>query len=442
MCAIFGIAGHVEASYLTRLGLRSLQHRGQEGAGIISSSDADYHIHKKRGSVDDVFQDISLPGTSAIGHTRYSTTGSDTEANLQPLCMKSHLGWVAIAHNGNLSDAQKHIDLLEDDGAIFQTTTDTEVIMHLISRCKGMMLPDAIAHSLKKIEGAYSLLIMNKDYLIAARDQHGLRPLVYGIYQSKPVFASETCAFDLIGAKYVDEIKPGEMLVVDLKTLEITTRNFATPDPKKCIFEMIYFSRPDSITFGRSVYEMRKTLGRKLAQEQPAIADIVIPVPDSGISAALGYAEQIKLPFEMGIIRNHYMRTFIQPKQELRDLGVRLKLSAISSVVSGKRLVVVDDSLVRGTTAKKIIQMLRESGASEVHLRLSSPPTISPCFYGINTPTKEELIAHKYSIAEIKNFIGADSLGYLSLEGLKEVGGSGFCSACFDKNYPTLVQLR
>jgi amidophosphoribosyltransferase len=443
MCAIFGIAGDPEASYLTYLGLHSLQHRGQEGAGLVSTDGVNHCIHRKQGVVTDVFKNVnSLKGHAAIGHTRYSTTGSDTIANLQPLCMKSSLGWMAIAHNGNLVNAEDWVEALEDDGAIFQTTTDTEVIMHLIARCKGMDFCDAIVCALNQIEGAYSLLIMNTEYLIAIRDPYGFRPLVMGNYQDKPVFASETCAFDLIGAKQTCEVKPGEMVMVNLKTLEITRRSFAKPSAlNRCVFELIYFARPDSVTFGSSVYETRKNLGRKLAQEHPAQADIVVPVPDSGIGAAIGYAEQMKLPFEMGIIRSHYMRTFIQPKQSQRDLGVRLKLSAIPSLLVGKRVVVVDDSLVRGTTSRKIIGMLREAGAKEVHLRVSAPPTISPCYYGIDTPTKGELIAHYLSVNQIRDFIGADSLGYLSIQGLKEVSGSGFCNGCFSGDYPTLIQL-
>lgn len=446
MCSIFGVAGDEDAAYLTYLGLHSLQHRGQEGAGIVSTDGDGYYVHRRRGLVSDVFQNGSmgsLKGRAALGHTRYSTSGGDTDSNIQPLVMKSAMGWISMSHNGNLSNSADLTSYLEQKGSIFQTTTDTEVIMHLLARCKDMDLPHALICALEQVEGAYSLLVMNKDYMIAIRDPHGFRPLHYGQKNGSTLFASETCAFDLVGGESIREIRPGEMVIVDVKNNTISSvQVFEEKKASKCVFELIYFSRPDSNTFGKSVYGTRKALGRRLAQEQPAEADLVIPVPDSGIAAAIGYAEELAIPFEMGIIRSHYVgRTFIQPKQSMRDVGVRLKLSAIQSIIKGKNLVVVDDSLVRGTTSKKIIQMLRDAGAARVHLRVSAPPTISPCFYGIDTPNREELIASNLSIDEISDFIGADSLGYLSPNGLKRVCGEGFCSACFTGDYPTLVPL-
>lgn len=448
MCAIFGISGHSEASNLTYLGLHALQHRGQEGAGIVSSTEGIPHALKKRGLVGDIFtvEELArLPGHQAIGHTRYSTSGGDREENLQPLLLRRSSGWVAVAHNGNLVNAASLTSRLEQMGSIFQSTSDTEVIIHLIARTGEPDLIKALTAALAQVEGAYSLLVMNQNTLIAVRDPHGFRPLVMGTLQSSTVFASETTAFDLIGAAYQREVAPGEMVIVDLEGKEPPRSYFPFHEirSKKCVFEQIYFARPDSVVFGAGVYETRKALGKRLAFEHPVPhADMVIPVPDSGVYAAIGYSEQSKIPFEMGIIRSHYMgRTFIEPSQSIRDFGVKLKLNPLSGFLKGKKIVVVDDSLVRGTTSKKLIQHLRDSGAAEVHVRISAPPTKHPCFYGIDTPTQKELLASRNSVEQIKNFIGADSLGYISLEGLLDVceskSNSGFCHACFSGEYPT-----
>jgi amidophosphoribosyltransferase len=445
MCAIVGVACHDEAAYLTYLGLQSLQHRGQESAGILSKNGNEYHSYKRKGLVSEIFQGNSLSllkGDCAIGHNRYSTTGGDIEANIQPLHANSvKSGWMSIAHNGNLVNSEEWKNKFEAQGSIFQTTTDTEIILHLIAK-NNKSLPESLHDALQKVDGAYSLLLMNSKYMIAARDPYGFRPLLYGTLKDSPIFASESCAFDLIGGKVHGEVLPGEMIIVDLEKNHIDRhQNFDKKPLNQCVFELIYFSRPDSEVFNKQVYEVRKSLGEKLAEEHPADVDVIIPVPDSGIASAIGFANKLKIPFEMGLVRSHYIRTFIQPKQSLRDLGVRFKLNVVKSCVNGKRIVVVDDSLVRGTTSKKIIRLLRESGAKEVHLRISAPPNISPCFYGIDTPTKKELIASSKSIEEIRNYIGADSLEYLSLKGLQSVSGSGYCFACFNNEYPTIIPL-
>ena len=450
MCAIFGIAGQQEASNLTYLGLHALQHRGQEGAGIVSTDGIVPFVHKERGLVADIFTATNiakLQGHSAIGHNRYSTTGGNTSENLQPVMMKSSLGWVSSAHNGNLVNANALTQKLEREGSIFQSTADTEVILHLMAKSQERDLINAIVHALKQVVGAYSLLILNHDYLVAIRDPQGIRPLVMGNLDGKPVFASESTAFDLIGANYEREINPGEMVVVSLKENFAVKcfRPFETGPLKRCVFEHVYFARPDSVVFSSTIYQTRKNLGKQLAKEHPPLdAEIVIPVPDSGVYAAIGYSEFSKLPFEMGIIRSHYIgRTFIEPKQSIRDFGVKLKLNPIAQIVRGKSIVVVDDSLVRGTTSKKLIQHLRNSGARKVHLRISAPPTAHSCFYGIDTPNKTELLASSHSVDSIKDFIGADSLGYLSLSGLlqvaSEASGEGFCHACFSGEYPTPI---
>lgn len=450
MCAIFGIAGHDEASHLTYLGLHALQHRGQEGAGIVSTDGEKPYVHRKKGHVADVFNSeilSTLKGHSAIGHTRYSTTGGNTIENLQPIWMKCSLGWVGVAHNGNLVNTPQLANTLEKEGSIFQSTTDTEVIVHLMARSQEKDLVSALTSALKKVEGAYSLLVLNQDYFVAVRDPRGFRPLVMGQVNGKPVFASETTAFDLIGAKYEREVKPGEMIVISFKE-GFSVKSyfpFQKQEPKRCVFEFIYFARPDSSIFGATVYPKRKALGRRLAEEQPPLdGEIVIPIPDSGVYAAIGYAEQSKLPFEMGIIRSHYIgRTFIEPRQSIRDLGVKLKLNPVAETVRGKSVVVVDDSLVRGTTSKKLIQHLREAGAKKVHVRISAPPTTHSCFYGIDTPTRKELLASQNTVENIREFIGADSLGYISLKGVLEVcsegSGPGFCHACFSGEYPTEI---
>jgi len=447
MCGIFGIVGHPEAANVTYLGLHALQHRGQEGAGIVSTDGTDHFTYRKKGLVGDVFTTSileSLKGGAAIGHNRYSTTGQNTESNLQPFSVKSGIGWLSVAHNGNLVNAHELTESLEKEGSIFQSTTDTEVIIHLIAKSK-KQLPEALVDALNTVKGSYSLLVLNTKVMIAVRDPLGIRPLVLGDFNECPVFASETSSFDLIGAKYVREVDPGEMVVVDLKDGSMESlRPFSPCHRKRCVFEYIYFARPDSIIYGASVFEVRKALGRRLAQEQPSRADVVIPVPDSGNGAAIGYSQESKIPYDMGLIRSHYVgRTFIEPTQSLRNFGVKLKLNAVTSTVRNRSVVVVDDSLVRGTTSRKIIKMLRDAGAREVHLRISAPPTTDPCFYGIDTPTKRELIAATSTVDEICEYIGADTLGYLSPAGLNAVAvkyaGEGFCNACFTGQYPVQI---
>lgn len=450
MCAIFGITGETEAANLTYLGLHALQHRGQEGAGIVSTNGEDHFVHRRQGLVADAFSNEELhelKGHSAIGHTRYSTAGGNTVAALQPLLSKGQLGWLSIAHNGNLVNASKIAADLEREGAIFQSTSDTEVILHLLARSREKDPEKALVHALKQVEGAYSLLLMNHEKLIAIRDPFGFRPLVMGSLRGNPVFASETCAFDLIGAQYIREVEPGEMIVVPLSSPAAfrSISPFPAQPRKRCIFESIYFARPDSLAYGERVHEVRKALGRQLAIEHPTPgANVVIPVPDSGVPAAIGFAEQAGVPFDMGIIRSHYIgRTFIEPQQSIRDFGVKLKLSPVRSCVEGKDVVIVDDSLVRGTTSRKLIQHLRDAGARKVHVRISAPPTTHSCFYGIDTPTRNELLASRFSVEEIGRHIGADSLGYISLEGLLKVStrtsGEGFCHACFSGQYPTPI---
>lgn len=442
-CGVFGVYGHPEAANLTYLGLHALQHRGQEGAGICSSDGKTLYIEKSMGLVADVFTEKRLKrlaGEIAIGHNRYSTAGSSVLKNVQPIMVNFSLGSLAIAHNGNLVNALELRKELENNGAIFQSTSDSEVVVHLIATSRQKGLEERIIDSLNKLYGAFSLLIMSEDKLIAVRDPYGFRPLSIGRFDGAYVIASETCAFDLIGATYVRDIEPGEMVIIDsngiesIKAMHHQRRAF-------CIFEFIYFSRPDSYIFGyQNVNTVRKELGRRLAVEKPAEADLVIPVPDSGVPAALGYSEQSGIPFDFGLIRNHYVgRTFIEPRQSIRHFGVKLKLNPVRKLLNGKRIVVVDDSIVRGTTSKKIVKMLKEvGGAREVHLRISSPPTIGPCFYGIDTPTRKELIASTHSIEEIRKYITSDSLGYLSLEGLMSVApdSNQYCTACFDNNYP------
>lgn len=448
MCALFGIVNHEEASNLVYLGLHALQHRGQEGSGIVSSFEGTAKVHRKLGLVGEIFDPdslTSLKGRAAIGHTRYSTTGANTTANLQPVLMKSQLGWTAIAHNGNLVNAKGLTERLETKGAIFQSTTDTEVIIHLMAHSLEKDIPSALTNALRQVEGAYSLLVLSGQHFIAVRDPRGFRPLVMGELNHSAVFASETTAFDLIGAKYIRDVEPGEMIVIPLKdpSRVQSVRPFPVMEQKRCIFEYIYFARPDSFHHGESVHVMRKLLGARLAEEQPAPnADVVIPIPDSGVPAAIGYSEKSGIPFDMGIIRSHYIgRTFIEPKQSIRDFGVKLKLNPVGPSVSGKSIVVIDDSIVRGTTARKMIRHLRDKGAREVHIRISAPPTTHPCFYGIDTPTRAELMASTHTVEQIRDYVGADSLGYLSLNGLIEVTsgrvGPGFCHACFSGEYPT-----
>ena len=441
-CGIFGVYGHPEAANLTYLGLYALQHRGQEGSGICSADGRHLFLEKSRGLVADVFNEKRLrrlPGHIAIGHNRYSTTGSSILRNVQPIVANFALGTLAIAHNGNLVNAIELRASLEDDGAIFQSSSDSEVIVHLIAHAKGDDFYERVLHALKQIHGAFSLLIMREKELIAVRDPYGVRPLSLGIKDGAYIIASETCAFDLIGALYVRDIEPGEVLIIGEQGLSSLRLNNAKR--AFCVFELIYFSRPDSNIFGGvNVNEMRKEFGRQLARESHAEADLVIPVPDSGVPAALGFSEESNIPFDFGLIRNHYIgRTFIEPKHSIRHFGVKIKLNPVRKLLEGKRLVVIDDSIVRGTTSKKIVKMLREGGgAKEVHLKISSPPTIGPCFYGIDTPTRQELIASTHLVEEIRKYVTADSLAYLSLEGLKKIvpDPHNYCTACFDNHYP------
>ena len=448
-CGVFGIFGHEEAAKLAYLGLYALQHRGQESAGIVATDGAGLRVEKGMGLVQEIFTpDVitRLPGISAIGHTRYSTAGDTSLSNAQPLVSDCNKGKLALAHNGNLTNAGELRRTLEHKGSIFQTTSDTEVIVHLVARSKVGNLAGAIADALGQVEGAYSLLILTRDELFAVRDPRGFRPLALGRLGNSWVVASETCAFDLIRAEYEREIEPGEMLRISKSGVE--SIRFAPEKPHQyCIFEHVYFSRPDSIVFSRPVNLSRERLGRLLAREHPAAADMVVPVPDSGVPAAIGYASESGLPFRMGLIRNHYVgRTFIEPEQAIRDFGVRLKLNPVRRLLEGKRVVLVDDSIVRGTTSRKIVRMMRDAGAAEVHMRISCPPTISPCHYGVDTPTKNELIAARNSVEQIREFIGADSIGYLSLENLRaavEDREGKFCTSCYTGIYPTeLVQLE
>jgi len=447
-CGIFGIYNNPNAAYYTYLGLYALQHRGQESAGIAITDGSRITYHRDFGLVSSVFKNDSLKrltGHTAIGHNRYSTSGaSDSPDNIQPIVVSYKYGQLAIAHNGNLVNALELREALEEEGSIFRGTTDSEVIVHLIVKSRKKRFLEKLLDALSKLKGAYSLLVMTNKKLIAARDPWGFRPLCMGELNGSPVFASETCAFDLIGARYLRDVEPGEIVVVENgQVSSLRLPGSERCKKSQCIFEFIYFARPDSRIFGRSVYEVRKEFGRVLAREYPVEADLVIPVPDSGVVPALGYSQESGIPFEMGLIRNHYVgRTFIKPEQRMRDIGVKVKLNPIPELLKGKRIVVVDDSIVRGTTSRKIIRMLREAGAREVHMRISSPPTKWPCYFGIDTPTKDQLIASSYSVEEICRFIEADSLGYLSLEGMiKATGGrpEDFCTACFDGRYPVDV---
>ena len=447
-CGIFGIYNNPNAAYYTYLGLYALQHRGQESAGIAVTNGNRITYYRDFGLVSSVFKSENLKnltGFVAIGHNRYSTSGaSDSPDNIQPIVVSYKYGQLAIAHNGNIVNALELREKLEEEGSIFRGTTDSEVIVHLIVKSKKRKFIEKLMDALSKLKGAYSLLVMTNKKLIAARDPWGFRPLCMGELDGSPVFASETCAFDLIGAKYIRDVEPGEVIVIENGEMN----SYRIPGCKNCkishcIFEFVYFSRPDSKIFGNSVYEVRKEFGRILAREYPVEADLVIPVPDSGVVPALGYSQESGIPFEMGLIRNHYVgRTFIKPDQKMRDIGVKVKLNPIPELLKDKRIVVVDDSIVRGTTSRKIIRMLREAGAKEVHMRISSPPTRWPCYFGIDTPTRDQLIASSHSIEEICRYLEADSLGYLSLEGMiRAAGGSkdNYCTACFDGNYPVEI---
>jgi len=442
-CGIFGIFNHPEASNLTYLGLYALQHRGQEACGIVSSDGKTLYSHKSMGLVADVFGDQNtfkkLPGQAAIGHVRYSTTGSSIIKNTQPIMVEYSRGSIAVAHNGNIVNAQLIRAELEAYGSIFQTSMDTEIIVHLLATARNDSLVERITAALDRVEGAYCLLFLTESRMIAARDPHGFRPLCLGRLGGSYVIASESCALDLIEAEFIREIEPGELVVID-KSGMTSYFPWKKQSPAPCIFEFVYFARPDSYIFGKNVYMVRKEMGRQLAREHGIDADLVIAVPDSGVPAAMGYAEEAGIPFELGLIRNHYVgRTFIEPQQSIRHFGVKIKLNPVRDILKGKRVVVIDDSIVRGTTSRKIVKMVRNAGASEVHMRISSPPTSYPCYYGIDTPNRKELISASHTIDEIRKYITADSLGYMSHEGLiKSVGmeNSPYCTACFAGDYP------
>lgn len=436
MCGIVGIFGHPEAAKLSYLGLYALQHRGQESAGIVSAEGPELTRRGGMGHVADVFsREVieDLKGSIAIGHVRYSTAGDSNPANAQPFLLRHHRGPIAVAHNGNLVDATMIRSDLEADGAIFQTTTDTEVLLHLVARSRVPDVVDAIVEAVRNIRGAFSLLFLVPGRLVAVRDPMGFRPLSIGKVDGAWVVASESCAFDLLGAEKVRDLERGEVVVIDVGGVH-SFKPFAPTRPAPCAFEHVYFARPDSTVFGQSVQAVRKRLGAELWKEQPADVDLIVPVPDSGTFAGLGYAAASKIPFELGLVRNHYVgRTFIEPSQQIRNFGVRVKLNPVRETLTGRRIALIDDSLVRGTTSQKIVQMCRDAGAKEVHLRISCPPTIGPCYYGIDTPRRDELIATRKSTEEIRRFVGANSLGYLSLAGMMgAIGGEPdqYCTAC------------
>jgi amidophosphoribosyltransferase len=442
MCGIFGIYDHSEASNHTYLGLYALQHRGQESAGIVSSDGKRLHHYRQMGLVSEVFtKDLlkKLTGRSAMGHVRYSTAGSSELKNAQPFVADYANGTMSIAHNGNLTNASFIRSELESRGSIFQSNMDTEVIVHLIARSKEKTFLARTIHALRQVQGAYSLLFLTDNEMVAARDPMGFRPLILGSLKDSPVIASETCAFDLIGAKMIREIEPGEILLINDGGIK-SFKPFPHKQLRQCIFEFIYFARPDSFIFNHNVYEMRKSFGAQLSKDSPAEADMTVPIPDSGFPATLGYAAQSKLPLELGMIRNHYVgRTFIEPDQRIRHFGVKIKLNPVRELLKGKKIVIVDDSIVRATTSRKIVRMFRNAGAREVHVRISSPPITDPCFFGIDTPKKSELIASSHTVSQIQKFIHATSLNYLSVEGLKKcVRGEEekFCYACFTGEYP------
>jgi amidophosphoribosyltransferase len=453
-CGVFALYGHPEAANLVYLGLHALQHRGQESAGMASSDGRKIHSARKMGHVADIFTPEvlnELPGSLAIGHTRYSTAGDTALRNAQPLTVACSKGQVAVAHNGNLTNAIELRCALEQDGSIFQSTSDTEVILHLVARSRERTLAGALRDALLQIEGAFSLVFLAEDRIIVARDPHGFRPLAMGRLEvpgqrAAVVFASETCAFDLIGASYEGDVEPGEMVIAGPHGVTRERYTVAAENPAHCVFEHVYFSRPDSIVFGKPVAQSRELMGRLLAREHPVEADVVVPVPDSGVVAAIGYAAESGIAYRQALIRNHYVgRTFIEPSQAIRDFGVKLKLNPVRHLLEGKRVVLVDDSIVRGTTSRKIVRMVRSAGAREVHLRISCPPTISPCYYGVDTPSLQELIAANNDVKQIEEYVEADSLAYLSLEGLRKAvqdSDRRFCYACYTGKYPTLVQIE
>ncbi|MGQ4272767.1 amidophosphoribosyltransferase [Terrihabitans sp. B22-R8] len=448
-CGVFGIFGHPDASAVTALGLHALQHRGQEASGIVTYDGTRFHAEKRMGLVGDNFSDAAvierLPGNASIGHNRYSTTGETILRNVQPLFAELATGGFAVAHNGNLTNAHALRRQLVQDGAICQSTTDTEVILHLVARSQRNRFLDRFIDAVRHLEGAYAFVALTTKKLVGARDPLGIRPLVLGELDGHYILASETCALDMIGAKYIRDVEPGEVVVISEHGLE-SHKPFPPQNPRPCIFEFIYFSRPDSIVQGKSVYDVRKQMGVELARESAVPADVIVPIPDSGVPAALGFSQQSGIPFELGIIRNHYVgRTFIQPTQRIRELGVRLKHAANRSRVEGKRIVLVDDSLVRGTTSLKIVQMMRDAGAKEVHFRLASPPITHSDFYGIDTPERDKLLAARLDLEGMRQFIGADSLAFLSVDGLYRAMGEGvrdpenpqFSDHCFTGDYPT-----
>ena len=452
-CGVFAIYGHPEASNLAYLGLYALQHRGQESAGIATSDSREIRCFKAMGHVADIFTPeriASLPGELAIGHTRYSTAGDTVLQNAQPFSVACNKGQIAVAHNGNITNAGELRRGLEREGSIFQASSDTEVILHLVARSRERTLAGALREALLQLDGAFSLVFLARDHVIVARDPHGFRPLAFGEMKANGgkayVFASETCAFDLINAQYINDVEPGEMVCIGPEGL--TRERYAPECPHaQCVFEHVYFSRPDSIVFGRAVQESRENLGRLLALESGVDADVVVPVPDSGVAAAIGYAAESGIPFRQALIRNHYVgRTFIEPSQAIRDFGVKLKLNPVRQLLEGKRVILVDDSIVRGTTSRKIVRMVRNAGATEVHMRISCPPTVSPCFYGVDTPRENELIAANHSVEEIRQYVEADSLAYLSLEALRRAVADDqnqYCYACYTRDYPTeLLQIE
>lgn len=441
-CAVAGIYGNHEAANLVYLCLYALQHRGQQGTGIAVSDNEIINVEKHEGLVADVYTKKKLkklPGKVAIGHNRYPTDGNFANCNLQPIVAELPIGQIALAYNGQLTNSFDIRKELIQDGSIFSTGTDAETIIHLLAkRLKDKDVVTALSEVMNIVTGAYSLVFMTTNMLIGMRDPYGVRPLALGMMKDGYVLVSETVALDLIDTTFIREIEPGEMVVINAEGIKSYFPFKDKPNPAPCVFEHVYFARPDSFMFGQSVYEVRKSFGRVLAKEHPADADIVIPVPDSGITATMGYSEASGIPMEMGLIRNHYIgRTFIEPSQSIRDFGVRIKLNPVKSIIEGKKIVVVDDSIVRGTTSRKIVKMLKDAGAKEIHMRISSPPTMYPCFYGIDTPTRKELISNTHSNDEVCKYIGADSLGYISLDGMLSVLNSkNFCSACFTGKYP------
>jgi len=444
-CGVVGVYGHLDAANLAYLGLYALQHRGQESAGIVASNNGSMHLEVGMGLVADVFSDIrlkKLPGNIAIGHNRYSTTGGSRIKNAQPCLIEYAGGTMAMGHNGNLVNASEIRKELGAEGAIFQSTNDSEVIVHLMAQSRRNLFVDRAVAALSQVKGAYSIVLMSENELIAARDPQGFRPLCLGKLDGAYIVASESCVMDLLEAEFIREIEPGELILINQFGMK-SFHPFPKTATKQCVFEHIYFSRPDSYLFGQSVYSVRKLMGRALAREKPVEADVVVPVPDSGVISAMGYSEESKIPFQMGLIRNHYVgRTFIEPQSQIRNFGVKIKLNAVKPVIEGKRVIIIDDSIVRGTTSKKIVRMLREVGAREVHVRISSPPTTHSCFYGIDTPTKGELIASNLDIDQTCEYLGADSLHYITLEKMLEIFGEqkdDFCAACFDGRYPVDV---